>query len=123
MGCGIALGARQLITRDSLIIMRERHPTTTTAPISVAEHFVTSMQWSPNQRMIATLSSSPRIRIWRADAALKGASDAGEMFGNNGECLTTLHGHLRSVSHSPVVAVFFVLCRDQHWACVTGTRF
>ncbi len=85
----------QLITRDSLIIMRERHVATTTAPASVAEHFVTSLHWSPNQRMIATLSASPRIRIWRTADALKGHSDSGEAFGNNGECLTALHGHLR----------------------------
>ena len=84
-----------MITRDSLIIMRDRLVTTTLAPGSVADHFISDMRWSPNQRMIATLSASPRVKVWLVTDALKGFAEAGDAHGNNGECCVSLHGHLR----------------------------
>ncbi len=85
----------QLISRDSLVTLRERHVATTTAPGSVSEHFVTQLLWAPNQQQLATLSASPRVKLWRVDAALKGGADGVGTEFNNGECTASLHGHLR----------------------------
>jgi hypothetical protein len=85
----------QRIERETLLVLRERHVATTTAPGSVMEHCMTLLKWSPNQRYVATLSVSPRVRLWNVTEGLKGQQSVGEGHGNNGECVVTLHGHLR----------------------------
>lgn len=74
MSC-VSVGVEQAIKRDTCVILRERHATTTREATSVTDHSVFAMKWSPNQKQIATLSeASPRIRLWNVALGLKGVA-------------------------------------------------